>query len=158
MEYSNQNQLPIVDVEVLKTVVQKLDSSIERLTEVNNNISKLLAVHERRLDSLEKNSDHIEEKLNRQYLKSEESSKELSFKIDSLVEKINIKLDENYKREVEQYTRLEKSFESQIEKKITPLATRIDVLERWKWWVIGAAFGAGLILSNFVPLTLPLVA
>ena len=43
-----------VEVQVLKQVVFKLDASLDKISEVSYSIGKLLAVHEERLDSLEK--------------------------------------------------------------------------------------------------------
>ena len=40
-------------VKVLESIVEKMDSSIEKLTEVSNSIGKLLAVHDERLNNLE---------------------------------------------------------------------------------------------------------
>ena len=46
-----------VELEVLKTVVSKLDTSLEKISEVSNSIGRLLAVHDERIDQLEKSSD-----------------------------------------------------------------------------------------------------
>ena len=39
------------ELEVLKSVVNKLDSSLEKISEVSNSIGKLLAVHDERMKS-----------------------------------------------------------------------------------------------------------
>lgn len=46
-----------VELEVLKGVVHKLDSSLEKISEVSNSIGKLLAVHNERIGQLEKTSE-----------------------------------------------------------------------------------------------------
>ena len=42
------------DFEQLERIVEKLDLSIDKLTEVSNNVSKLLAVHDTRINVIEK--------------------------------------------------------------------------------------------------------
>ena len=44
------------DFEQLERIVEKLDVSIDKLTEVSNNVSKLLAVHDTRINIIEKDT------------------------------------------------------------------------------------------------------
>jgi len=45
--------------ERMDVMLDKLDTSIEKLTEVSQNVSKLLAVHEEKLDQQEKINNHF---------------------------------------------------------------------------------------------------
>ena len=45
------------EVEVLKSVVNKLDQSLEKISQVSDDIGKLLAVHDAKITQLVKESD-----------------------------------------------------------------------------------------------------
>ena len=47
----------------LKEIVLKLEEAIERISDVNSNITKMLAVHEQRINTNEENSHNIFQKV-----------------------------------------------------------------------------------------------
>ena len=47
--------------EVLEQFVQKLDSAIEKIAEVNTNVSKMLAVHEEKISKQEEMSAFVQD-------------------------------------------------------------------------------------------------
>ena len=55
METSNEVKLALLEQKVtnFSVVVEKLDTAIEKLSEVNNNVSRMLAVHEERITKQE---------------------------------------------------------------------------------------------------------
>ena len=55
METSNEVKLALLEQKVtdFSVVVEKLDAAIEKLSEVNNNVSRMLAVHEERITKQE---------------------------------------------------------------------------------------------------------
>ena len=60
------------DVEQLERIVEKLDSSIDKLTEVSANISKLLAVQEQRMNNIEKDTDQNQHDIRHIYMKMDQ--------------------------------------------------------------------------------------
>ena len=74
------------EVKSLERVVEKLDDSIEKLTDISNNIGKLLAVHDQRLDTIEKDT-----------VRNEDDIRDLHYKIEGLVKDLSIKIDESMK-------------------------------------------------------------
>jgi hypothetical protein len=66
----------------LKEIVLKLEEAIERINDVNSNITKMLAVHEQRINTNEENSHNIYQKV------WEISEKQDTDKIE-LLDKIN---------------------------------------------------------------------
>ena len=60
------------DVEQLERIVEKLDSSIDKLTEVSANISKLLAVQEQRMNNIEKDTDQNQDDIRHIYMKMDQ--------------------------------------------------------------------------------------
>ena len=50
-----------------ETLVSRLDSAIEKLAEVNNNVSRMLAVHEERITKQEDIDSVLFDKIDKQY-------------------------------------------------------------------------------------------
>ncbi len=76
------------DISHINNFVNKLDSSIDRLTEVFSNISKLLAVHEKRLEHAEKINEKIIEMKDRQKNEIEAKIKDIYVEMSSLENKL----------------------------------------------------------------------
>lgn len=121
------------EVKSLERVVGKLDDSIEKLTDISNNIGKLLAVHDQRLDTIEKDT-----------VRNEDDIRDLHYKIEGLVKELSIKIDESMKASADGHAKIQEAVESHVQK----LDSRIGVLETWKWWVIGAATACGYFINK----------
>lgn len=139
-----------VELGVLKSVVSKLDSSIEKIAQLNGDITKLLAVHETRLDSLERVSENRTEDI-------KELHSRITTQIDQVAKKIDemeIRLEERMRNQshsaTEQHNRIQREIEEDIEK----LGSRISKLEQWKWWVMGIALAFGYFIGHLPELFL----
>lgn len=75
-------------------VINKLDSAIEKISEVNTNIIKMLAVHEEKISQNER-SEGILSRVNDE-IRAEASSdrKDINTKLEAAVDKINTKIDD----------------------------------------------------------------
>lgn len=58
-------------VEDLKEFVLKVDDAIEKISQVNVNLTKMIAVHEQRLETHQQADDNINKKIDNIYLKME---------------------------------------------------------------------------------------
>lgn len=133
-------------VKVLESVVSKIDSSIEKLTEVSNNIGKLLAVHDERLNTLEKTNDRTEDDIKDLHSRITTISREICDKIDQVESMIEYRLKESSEASAKGHAEIK----SDIESKISKLVTRVEILEKWKYWVVGAATAVGYIVNKFI--------
>jgi len=124
----------VVDIEVgvLKSVVAKLDTSLEKIAEVSNSISRLLAVHDERINNIEKNADNRDLEM-----------KDLQVRITTQTKEIFDKLDHMETRMEDQIKVLEKSIKDEQSK----IDTRVLVLEKWRWYLLGAAAIIGYLVS-----------
>lgn len=121
-----------IEVGVLKSVVAKLDTSLEKIAEVSNNISRLLAVHDERINNIEKNADNRDLEI-----------KDLHVRITSQTKEIFDKLDHMETRMEDRIKALEKSIKDDQSK----IDGRVLVLEKWRWYIIGAAAIIGYLVS-----------
>ena len=105
------------DFDLLAGLAEKFDVAIDKLTNVSTSIDKMLAVHETRLDSAEKQSEVIHQRIT-------DFKSEIIKEIKDLREENNIQ-----HKEVE---------------------TRLDRLEKWRWFVIGIAAAIGSAVKTLI--------
>jgi len=122
------------DVEQLERIVEKLDSSIDKLTEVSANISKLLAVQEQRMNNIEKDTDQNQDDIRHIYMKMDHLSKNLGAKIDQSMESSKSG---------------HAAIQESIDKKLQSYDNRLRTLEIWRWLIIGGAIATGWIFNKF---------
>jgi predicted nucleic acid-binding Zn-ribbon protein len=123
------------DFEQLERIVEKLDVSIDKLTEVSNNVSKLLAVHDTRINIIEKDTE-----------RNEDDIRDIHVKMDNIAKEITKKLDQSMANSVEGHARIQAA----IEEKLQGIDARVKVLEVWRWVVIGGALVIGWFINKFV--------
>ena len=134
------------DIKALEKIVEKLDNSIEKLAEVNNNIGKLLAVHEERMNNLEKDSNRNEQDVRDIHDKINLFAIELRNHIDSVENNLEQKLKENAETSTIQHEKIHAVMEAKMKNQ----DHRITILETWRWLLIGGGAVLGYILSLFV--------
>lgn len=131
MTDQNQNQLSKLQSEVsnIKTTVEtnrllvdRLDRAIEKMTEVSGHISKLLAVHETRIEN------------------QDESISITHKRISELRDDLNHTMERNYDSIVAEFKVVKTMFEKHEK--------RIIMLEKWKYGVIASAAAIGFLMSK----------
>jgi chromosome segregation ATPase len=132
------------DVEVLKSVVTKLDTSIDKITQVSVDIGKILSAHEARIDGLEKIADDRDDDIKDLHSRISTMSREIADHMDLMENRIYVKLKENSLSSTEQHDKIQREIESEIEK----LGSRLTILENWRWWILGAAAALGFVLGK----------
>jgi hypothetical protein len=130
------------DVTNIQLTLSKLDTAIDKIADVSNGISKILAVHDESILFLKM---------------SVEERKRLSEKEIELVHKRMSEMkDENIqdrKANQEELLRAIKELDANSNDKIVAMSDRVDILERWKWAVVVGASVAGFFLSKMDPFT-----
>ena len=121
------------DFEQLERIVEKLDVSIDKLTEVSNNVSRLLAVHDTRINVIEKDT-----------VRNEDDIRDIHVKMDNIAKEINKKLDQSMQNSVEGHAKIQAA----IEEKLKGIDARVRVLEVWRWLVIGGALAIGYLVNK----------
>jgi DNA anti-recombination protein RmuC len=85
----------------LKEIVLKVDDAIEKISQVNINLTKMLAVHEEKFDVREKSEQTINKKIDDIYNKMEKDHKNVldeMNKLNGTLEKVEKKLDNRLKK------------------------------------------------------------
>ena len=114
------------DIENVSNLNSRLDTAIEKLTDVSTSIKSMLAVHEEKINRQEQIDDIIFDKLKDRASEIDVVHKELS-------------------REIQQ---LEKRLLIEIKSMKLDFGARVGILEKYKWFIMGAAIVVGWILSS----------
>ncbi len=134
-----------IEFEVLKSVVKKLDSSLDKISEVSNSIAKLLAVHDERLGTLEKTSDKRGDEVKELHSRITTQTREIFEKLEAMEERIDRRISESSNTTSTQHDRINNEIKEEIKK----INDRINVLEHWRWYVLGACAVIGWMLSKY---------
>ena len=119
------------DIENVNTIHGRLDTAIDRLTDVSTSIKSMLAVHEEKIQRQEKIDDVIFEKLKDRAEEISDVYRELKKDVEMSEKRLLIEI---------------KSLKNDI-------GARVGVLERYKWLILGGAIVIGWIMSkNLMPL------
>ena len=125
------------EVELLKREVKsmnvihgRLDTAIEKLTEVSNCINRMLAVHEERLGQQEESQHRAEQEFT------------------SDIKELHSRITTNAKEIMGAATLQHKEHTEAIQKLRDDIARRVGVLEKWRWIIIGGSIVFGFIIQK----------
>ena len=114
------------DIENVSHLNGRLDTAIEKLTDVSTSIKQMLAVHEEKISRQEQIDEIIFDKL-----------KERAGEIDNVHRELS--------KEIQQ---VEKRLLIEIRQMKLDIGGRVGILEKYKWLVLGGAIVIGWILST----------
>jgi chromosome segregation ATPase len=114
------------DLITFQSILDKFDTTISKLTEISNNLAKVIAVQDSKIESQEKAIEIIHRR------------------ITDTQEELGSQLNEHYK------VILDKIKELQNEQKTHAheMSSRVDSLEKWRYTVIGGSIVLGFLLSR----------
>ena len=114
------------DIENVSNLNSRLDTAIEKLTDVSTSIKSMLAVHEEKIQRQEQIDDIIFKKL-----------KDRDSEVDEVFRDLQREMDQ-----------VEKRLLNEIRSLRNDISGRVGVLEKYKWIIIGGFFVVGWILSK----------
>lgn len=127
------------DLRNVHAVLNKIDQAIEKMTEVSSGVSRMLVIHE---NKIENNTDDIE---NLRIIVEERKRT-----TEHQIELISVKMDAQHKENHDEREKFQNKvigmLNDQKEHNDT-LEERIRALEVWKWWLIGGGTVIGFMLG-----------
>ena len=119
------------DIENMNTINGRIDTAIDKLTDVSTSIKSMLAVHEEKIARQEKIDEVIFDKL-----------KDRADEISDVYRELKRDVEMSEKRLLIEITSIKND-----------IGARVGVLERYKWLILGGAIVIGWIMSkNLMPL------
>ena len=127
------------ELEDQRSVHNRLDIAIEKLTDLSNSIHRMLAVHEEKLDRQDEAITDAGGQL-------EKRRTEILTKIEDLHSRITTNTKEIMTAAATQHAEQNK----EIQKIRDELKDRVGILEKWRHVLIGASIVAGFILQKYM--------
>ena len=135
-----------IDLEVLKNEVkqvasvnEKLDTAIDKLTDISGSIKSMLAVHEEKLSKQEDIDKAIFNLIESRRVEFDTNYKELHARINKIHQELTDEIEMSEKRLM-----------CEIKTLNVNLDGRIGVFEKYRWIIIGAAIVLGLSMPSIL--------
>jgi chromosome segregation ATPase len=135
--YDNRTSIEVLKSELQQSnmVHRRLDTAIDKLTNISSGIKSMLAVHEEKLNQAEKLDEIIFSKLKDRQEDTETRYRQLKDNIDMT----------------------EKRIMNEIRSIKNSLGEKVNMLEKWKYLIIGGSIVIGFILARNFPLVVELM-
>jgi len=141
-DYDLKTEVAIIkrDISAINSFSAKIDDAIEKMAEVSNSISKMLIMHDNKLQNHDQLIDGLK-------MSMSERKSDFEKQVELLHKRISDMKDENHVERQKNQAELLAAIKA-IGESVSGLDERITSLEQWKWWLLGAAAVIGLIMSQ----------
>jgi hypothetical protein len=131
------------DMAVVNTLVGRLDTTIDKLTDISSSVSNLLAVHETKLTSQEIISKQLSDLVEARRVETDDKVQLLHERISSGERELKGSIDKQYDELMTEIK--EMRAESTVQH--NTLSDRITTMEKWMWTVLGGSAIVGGIIA-----------
>ena len=118
------------EVSDMKQIHVRLDTAIEKIADVSSSLHTIMAVHEEKL------------------VKQEEALTQQEEEFKSNIELIHTRITTKAKETTQHMQDMERRLQDEFIKLRQDLNSRVGVLEKWRWLIIGGSIIIGLMMSN----------
>jgi hypothetical protein len=125
-------------------LVDRLDVTIEKLTEVSTAVSQLLAVQGNRLEFTEKVQEKLQELVEKRRDETENYVKDLYGKIDKVEKDLYVEIEASQGKVLQEI----KDMRAESNTQHNELKNKVQGIEKWMWTFIGGGAAIGFIISR----------
>ena len=118
------------EVSDIKVIFSRLDVAIEKITDVSSCVNRMLAVHEEKIAN------------------QEEAQSRANTEFTNDIKELHSRVTSNYKELTDMITQQHKEQALHIQQLKNDLNSRVGILERWRWLIIGGAIVIGFIIQK----------
>lgn len=133
----------VKDIAVISSLVDRLDTTIDKLTVISSSVSSLLAVHEAKLDAHELTTKNLIETIETRRMEAEDKFESIQERIFLGERQFSEKIDDQYDEIMKEIK--EMRVEGNLYRQV--LSERISTIEKWQWIVVGGSAVIGSILA-----------
>ena len=123
------------EVSDIKVIFSRLDVAIEKITDVSSCVNRMLAVHEEKIAN------------------QEEAQSRANTEFTNDIKELHSRVTSNYKELTDMRTQHHKEQALQMQQIKNDLNSRVGILERWRWLIIGGSIVIGFIIQKFLILS-----
>lgn len=132
------------DMAKISLLVDRLDNTIDKVSDVFTSVSQIIAVHTNRLDSQEKVTTEIKVEMEKRKSETERSINNVGKRMENVESRLKEEMEENHNKILEELKEIRKESQEQHKE----LSDRLTNLEKWTWIVIGGAMVAFTVIQN----------
>tara|TARA_A200000159_G_C7256063_1_gene310948 strand:+ start:146 stop:601 length:456 start_codon:yes stop_codon:yes gene_type:complete len=133
------------EVADMKQIHVRLDSAIEKIADVSTSLHTIMAVHEEKLirqeEALEGQEKEFRDSVQELHSRITTNAKETSVQMGEMERRLHDAMNEHNRKETEQFIRLREE-----------LSTRVGILEKWRYLIIGGSIVVGFALTEILPI------
>ena len=131
------------EVESIQGLFNRLDTAIEKMSDVSSSINQMLAVHEERLTQIETIGATMRSEIVEERRQVDDDIKELHSRITTQSRELQKDMADDIEKVLESI----KDLKQHVVKSNDRLETRISALEKWRWII----FGAIIVVAALAP-------
>tara|TARA_E500000178_G_scaffold344268_1_gene392224 strand:+ start:1046 stop:1498 length:453 start_codon:yes stop_codon:yes gene_type:complete len=135
------------EVSDMKQIHVRLDTAIEKIADVSRSLHTIMAVHEEKLARQEEALDEQEKQLRN-------NIQDLHSRITTNAKETHTAMGDMERRLLDQMNEHSKQEEEHFRKMREELSSRVGVLEKWKWVIVGGSIVAGFIVQKLITINL----
>lgn len=132
------------EVTEMKQIHLRLDSAIEKIADVSSALHTIMAVHEEKLirqeEALDEQEKEFKNTVQELHSRITTNAKETSTQMGEMERRLVDAMREHGRNEAEQFIKLREE-----------LSTRVGVLEKWRYVIIGGSIVVGFALTEILP-------
>ena len=128
----------------MKGIHVRLDSAIEKIAEVSSSLHTIMAVHEEKLirqeEALGEQEKEFRDSVQELHSRITTNAKESHQAMGDMERRLVDAMNEHNRKETEQFMKLRED-----------LSTRVGILEKWRYLIIGGSIVIGFSLTEILP-------
>lgn len=132
------------EVSEMKQIHLRLDSAIEKIADVSSALHTIMAVHEEKLirqeEALDEQEKEFKNTVQELHSRITSNAKETSNQMGEMERRLVDAMREHGHNEAQQFIKLREE-----------LSTRVGVLEKWRYVIIGGSIVVGFALTEILP-------
>lgn len=121
------------DMAQVGALVERLDVTIEKLTEVSSRVSELLAVQGTRLENQEKISEHIQDLIEKRRVETDTNIKDVYLRVEKVEKDLYNEIESSQNKVLAEI----KDMRAESTAQHNELTKKVNRLEKWMWTFIG---------------------
>jgi hypothetical protein len=129
------------EVADMKAIHAKLDTAIEKIADVSQSLHTIMAVHEEKLmrqeEALEEQEKEFKTSIQELHSRITTNAKESTQAMGDMERRLVDAMNEHNRKETEQFLKLREE-----------LSTRVGILEKWRWIIIGGSIVIGFVIQK----------
>lgn len=143
---SLETEIAVIQTDIVQigSLFQKLEITLDKLTDVNNNLSQIIAVHEQRLNEGAKEFTSLKTDMETAENRFDDEVKDMHSRLTSNTRDLENKMT----NEIDKVLEAIKDLKIHISERHDKLEDRVAMLEKWRWIIVGIFVATSLFLPE----------